>query len=77
MKTCWKCGVELTNEKLRRERISKSLRNSKKKIGRPPSKLERTVFADMRNKGYSLREIGRQLGVSHRTVWRMLQGDSK
>lgn len=58
-----------------RERVKAGMNTAKvrgKHCGRPKSVFDRTKATDLRTKGFSLRSIARQLGVSKGTVERSL-----
>jgi len=59
------------------ERVKADLRRAKeigKHIGRPVARIDRDEALSLRKQGLSLRGIGQQLGVSHVTVRRVLNG---
>ena len=59
------------------ERVKAGLRRAKelgKHIGRPAAKVDRDEALSLRKQGLSLRGIGQQLGVSHVTIRRILNG---
>jgi len=59
------------------ERVKAGLRRAKeigKHIGRPVARIDRDEALSLRKQGLSLRGIGQQLGVSHVTVRRILNG---
>jgi len=59
------------------ERVKAGLRRAKengKHIGRPSARVDRDEALKLRREGLSLRGIGEQLGVSHVTIRRILNG---
>ena len=61
------------------ERVKAGLRRAKENgrhIGRPVARVDRDEALSLRKQGLSLRGIGEQLGVSHVTIRRILNGFS-
>jgi len=59
------------------ERVKAGLRRAKeigKHIGRPAARVDHNEALSLRRQGLSLRGIGQQLGVSHVTIRRILNG---
>ena len=59
------------------ERVKAGLRRAKengKHIGRPVARVDHDEALSLRKQGFSLRGIGQQLGVSHVTIRRILNG---
>lgn len=65
--------LELLSTKENRERILDGIRRSKThgtKFGRPVKDFDRKMAVQLREEGWTLREIGSALGVSHVTISR-------
>jgi DNA invertase Pin-like site-specific DNA recombinase len=63
-----------------RERVEAGLRRARyqgKRLGRPPRVFHRDQVAELRGKGLSIRKIGKKLGVSARSVQRVLHSVAK